>query len=65
MAQRRGFGVRYDGGGQRRGSGKAADRETWLTEFLRDVVDDLREKVALLFYFVRCALLLHSILNHC
>ena len=45
---RRGFGVRYDGGGQRCSAGKAADKETWLSEFLRDVVDDLREKIELL-----------------
>lgn len=48
MTGRRGFGVRYDGGGHRCSAGRAADQETWLSEFLRDVVGDLREKVELL-----------------
>ena len=51
---RRGFGVRYDGHGLRSTgpSGKAADAESYLTDYLRDALADSREQQGLA---VRCS----------
>ena len=42
---RRGFAVRLDQAGTRSTGGKAADCETYVTEYLRDRIVDLEEQV--------------------
>lgn len=42
---RRGFAVRLDRAGQRTTGGKAADSETYVTEYLRDRIADMEDQL--------------------